>query len=237
MSDKATILPLAEALAQGQSHLEGRQPLEALELLGRARREHAETSTPTERAALHLLTGRALLAAERGTESIAHFKRAIDLAEEGRDLATQAEGLEQLGTALHQRHEFAPAATHFHRAIRLYEKLQDRAGQARNHRNLGGVQVDMNNHAGARASYEQARLLYKEAQDLDGLANSVTNVALLLYRNPGRPAAIAEYRRAMEEDQCAHFLVFNNLGFLLTLDSQFQEGREYLQKAREDLES
>lgn len=231
-----TTQPLPEALTEAQRLIDEERYREALDLLARSRRDQSEQATPEQRGKLHLLTGNCLVATERGAEALAHFKRAVELSEEAKDTLGSANALEQLGTAYHQRHEFGPAANAFQRAYRAFERAEDVLGQARNMRNLGGVQIDVQNHNAAKQAYEGARELFKKAGDQEGLASCVTNVALLLYRNPGRPAAIAEYRRAIEQDGCDHYLVYNNLGFLLTLDNQFEEAKVNLEKAKENLE-
>ncbi len=231
-----TTQPLPETLNQAQRLMDESRHREALEILSQARREQGDQAPLSERGRLHLLTGNCLVASDRGAEALAHFKRSSELYEEARDPLGQANALEQLGTAYHQRHELTQAGQSFQRAIRLFEKAVDGPGQARNLRNLGGVQIDLNNHQAAQAAYQQARVLFKEAGDQEGMASCVTNSALLLYRNPGRPAAIAEYRRAIEEDGVDHYLIYNNLGFLLTLDSQFEEAKGYLERALANLE-
>ncbi len=237
MSEEATLTKLGESLEAARARIAERDFEGAWQLLTQARKEHLESADPAEQEELHYCLGVSLNGQGKPTEAFAQLNRSLHLAEANKSLSGQARCLEELGGAHHQRGQTADlrAAEGFYdRAFKLYQKLEDKAGQARNLRNVGGVRVDIGLMTAAQKDYEAARELFKELGDSEGIASCVTNSSLLLYRTNGRQAAINEYLRSLEAGEGEHYLVLNNLGFLLMLENKLDEARPYLERGRDD---
>jgi len=237
MSEKATMTKLGESLEAARTRIGERDFEGAWQLLTQARKEHLEGADPNEQEELHYCLGVSLNGLARPAEAIPQLNRSLHLAEANKSVSGQARSLEELGGAHHQRGQsvdLRSAEGFYDRAFKLYQKLEDKPGQARNLRNLGGVRVDIGLMTAAQKDYEAARELFKELGDSEGVASCVTNSSLLLYRTSGRQAAINEYLRSLEAGEGEHYLVLNNLGFLLMLEKKFAEARPYLERGRDD---
>lgn len=236
MSDQATLSPLSEKLQRSKQSILQKNFGGAWELLQEARAEASEAG-PAEQEDLLYQMGVCMNGLERPMEAINFLQRSLKLSESSKDLSAQARSLEELGGAQHQRGDIRQAEAFYVRAQALYEKLEDAAGVARGYRNLGGVRIDLGMTTQAADDFQTARKQFSDLEDREGVATCVTNLALLTYRHKGRKAAIEDYQAHLAQGDADHFLVFNNLGFLLLMEEQLEAARESLEKGIADCQA
>lgn len=232
MPNEVPTRSLSHIVTEAEAQVEKRQFQKALELLNEGR---GVSGTPAEEGSLLYTTGLSLLGLSRPLEAANAFRKAADLFETAGDAEKRGQSLEQAAGSHYARRNFGDAVTLFRQAVAVYKAGKHPAGVARALRSIGNVQVDTGDRNGARASFDEARRIYQETGDAEGVALSVMSTASLTYETQGTAGAVAEYRKCIEDDQCEHHLALNNLGFLLTLDKQFDEARQYLDRAEKDL--
>ena len=233
MSEQATLSPLEEKLQQSKALIVQKNFRGAWDLLQQTRSLTGET-TPSEQEEMTYQMGVCLNGMEKPAEAIHFLGRRLRLAEIAQDVSCQARNFEELGGAHHQKGDFRRAEALYAQAQKLYEQLEDAAGIARGYRNLGSVRTDLGQITQALSDFNIGRDKFSELGDTEGVATCVTNLSLLTYRNQGRGAAILDYQQHLERGDCNHYLLFNNLGFLLLMEEQLEASRLYLEKGVAD---
>lgn len=233
MSD--TAVNLSAALDNVEELLNAQKNAEASEELSRLAKE--EISQPEELVRLYHLSGVAFSRLGKMDDAIIQFRRSRAEAEKVNDQKAMAQADEYLGSAYHQRNRLDEARFHYSRALSIWTELGDKAGQGRGHRNMGNLYVDANQSRAAMAEYDDSCKFFRELGLSEEMAPAIMHRATMAYGSKGLLAALEVYKAGIEEEKCHHYLVLNNYGFMLMLNSQVEDGMKYLKQSMEEIEA
>lgn len=206
----------------------------ALEELGKISKDNSQ---PEEQIRLAHLYGVTLSRLGKLDEAILQFRRSRREAEKVHDEKAVAQADEYLGSVYHQRGRLEEARNYYVEALRIWTDLEDIEGQGRGHRNLGNLLVDRGDYQGASAQYEESCQYFRQLGLGDEMAPAILHRATVVYQKNGLEAAIDTYRQGIEEENCHHYLVLNNYGFMLMLKGEIAAGMEALKKAMAEIEA
>ncbi|HEY3999732.1 MAG TPA: tetratricopeptide repeat protein, partial [Candidatus Xenobia bacterium] len=219
---------LADTLKEADALIEARNYQKALELL-------QESRPSTDDGAWHYAHGQSLLGLQRILEAAAAFRHSAELFEAAGNWEKRGLALEQAAGSYYSRRAWKDAVEQYRAAQAVYKAHDAKSLMGRALRGIGNVQVDSGDKANAVGTFREAQKLYREAGDQEGVALSIMNLASLIFEREGQAGAIKEYRQCVDQEGCNHHLALNNLGFLLTVDKEYDEALVYLQKADKDM--
>lgn len=230
MSDIAA--NIAASLEKIEELLKVQENEKALEELSSISKENMQ---PEELVRYAHFYGVALSRFGRLDDAVSYFRRSRNAAEKIGNQEAVAQADEYLGSAYHQRSRLQEANGHYSNALRIWTSLDNKEGQARGHRNLGNLLLDAGQLKNASYEYEESCKLFRELGQFDEMAPAVMHRGTMAYQSKGLAAALDVYRTGIEEEKCCHYLVLNNYGFMLMLNSQVEDAMPYLQRALEAL--
>ena len=181
--------------------------------------------------------GEAYFQKELYNEALVKYKRALDRAEAERDVPHQGRALEQIGIILHRMQRLRDAYIYANRSLSVWQSIKDSEGLGRAHRNMGNIYVDSGDARRAMEHFSKSQEKFREAGKPDEMAPAIIHKASVLYSQANYAEAMKVYSDGIEEDKCRHYLVLNNYGFLLMMNSEYEKALTMLEGAWKDIEA
>ncbi len=233
MTDTVTTRTQEEALLDDvEQLLTNRESARALEVLEKAK---ADSFTGELLVRYYNAYGDAYFNEEKYNEALVKYKRCADKAEEQHDMAAKARAWEQIGIILHRMNRLRDAMRYAQDSLTAYRAAKSIDGQGRAYRNIGNLYVDLGYAKQALENFDKSREHFREANLPDEMAPAIIHKASVLYSQKNIGSSLEVYREGIEKDNCHHYLVLNNYGFLLMMDAKYEQALAMLEEAWKDI--
>jgi tetratricopeptide (TPR) repeat protein len=135
--------------------------------------------------------------------------------------------LERMAEAGADRNRFQEAMEGFRAAHQCYRKAGDRQSVARMHYRIGFCLEQLQKYKEAIGSYVESKNVFQQMNNMEDFAIVADKLAKLHYFKSNIDEAIEEYKSAIELG-CKNAEIYNNLGFILIEEGEFEEARAHL---------
>lgn len=172
------------------------------------------------------------------------FEEALKLAEQFRDLSSQARIYQTLGGILSQLDQvgnFSESLQYFKRSLAYYIEQDDLLRQADVWTNLGISYSSMQNYEEAHACYQKALKGYKAFNDHKNIGKTLRNIGLLYAKERKNEEAKKNFLHALEsyelaQDKGKQGLLFKELFRIAIAEEDSFLAEQYLEKSLEYVE-
>ncbi|MDO5295079.1 MAG: tetratricopeptide repeat protein [bacterium] len=234
MTDTVAIEQVEETLKNIEQLVLDKKADQALEQLEASKND---TLSQAQQIRYFYAYGEAYFQKELYNEALVKYKRSLDRAESERDVPSQGRALEQIGIILHRMQRLRDAYTYANRSLSAWQSIKNIEGQGRAHRNLGNIYVDAGDARRALDHFNKSQQFFREAGLPDEMAPAIIHKASVLYSQQNFAEAMKVYNEGIENDKCHHYLVLNNYGFLLMMNSEYEKALQMLEGAWKDIEA
>jgi len=191
----------------------------------------------------HLSVDRAGVLYRQGghADALKWCQRGLDIAQDSRDLGTEAHAYYLLGTIHADLGNIEQSIKYRQRSLSIYEQVQDLSGQAKVHNNLGVDYYYQGIWEQARKHYQMSLEIMDRMGDVGGVATACNNLGEVLSDQGHLDEAIQHFNRALQTWQSTGYflgvgLSESNLGRAYVRLGNPQEGLSHLRKASQLLQ-
>ena len=153
---------------------------------------------PSQRAAIHILIGNALLPVSGLGPAQLHYEEALIAATEAHDERTKAVAFDNLGMIYWEKGEYDLAQDHVRRASAIYDEERNLIGQARTLNNLGLIAYRRWDLDDAKSYYKEGLAVAQEAHIARLNAFLMKNLGLVFAACKDLDMAEEHYQKALQ---------------------------------------
>ncbi len=201
-------------------------------------KEHAETLSQEDQIELYRLGGQLNLDLEHYREALPYYRKVAQLSRDNNAPKTEADALQKTGIIKFRIQDLQGALSTYQAAITIYENNK---GLEKEHaeclQDIGFIYQEAQDFNTALNYFAKSLKIGQDINDENTQVTALSNSSLIAYQTQGRQAAIEFLKQSLADYGLNHYILLNNLGFMLMLEKNYDEARGFISQGIEDCEA